>query len=189
MPRFFVFFRTASSCVLWGFSRRSCSAWLPWALARMEYGSKNYLRQKQKVAKIHANVKHQRKDLLDKLSLSLVSRYDVICIENLDLHAMAQDLNFGKSVHDNVWGMFVRMLEYKCRREGKILVKVDRWFPSSQTCSSCGTKNPEVRDLSVREWICPECGAHHLRDRNAAVNIMKEGLAMLEGIRAEKAAA
>jgi putative transposase len=77
---------------------------------------------------------------------------------------------------DNGWGMFLRMLEYKLRDRGGVLIRVDRWYPSSQTCSCCGYKNPEVKDLSVRKWTCPECGAVHDRDINAAENILKEGL-------------
>lgn len=145
-------------------------------LSRMVPGSKHYEEQKQKVARIHAHVKHQRQDFLQKLSTDLVRRYDIICIEDLDMHAMAQALNLGKSVSDNGWGMFVHMLEYKCRNAGKFLIKIGKWVPSSQTCSVCGYKNPEVKDLSVRKWICPVCGTFHDRDQNAAQNILQEGL-------------
>ena len=117
-------------------------------------------------------------DALQKLSTFLVRHYDVICIEDLNMHAMAQSLNFGKPVNDNGWGMFVDMLGYKCRRAGKYLIKIGRWFPSSQACSACGYKNPEVKDPSVKEWACPECGEHHFRDHNAALNILREGLAI-----------
>ena len=147
-------------------------------LSRMEKGSNNYLRQKEKVAKIHAVIKHQRRDFLHKLSSRLVCRYDVICIEDLDMHAMAQTLNLGKSVSDNGWGTFVRMLEYKCRHAGKYIVKIGKWVPSSQACSVCGYLNKDVKDLSVRKWYCPSCGAFHDRDANAAQNILQEGLSI-----------
>lgn len=147
-------------------------------LSRMKRGSKHYENQKFKVAKIHAQVKHQRADFLQKLSTDLVNRYDIICIEDLDMHAMAQSLNLGKSVCDNGWGMFVQMLEYKCRRQGKLLIRIGKWVPSSQTCSVCGCINTDVKDLSIRKWMCPSCGAFHDRDRNAATNILNVGLSM-----------
>lgn len=148
-------------------------------LSHMVKGSNHYNRQKQKVARIHAKIKHQRMDFLQKLSTWFVNTYDIICIEDLDMHAMAQALHLGKSVHDNGWGMFVHMLEYKARRAGKYLVKINRWTPSSQTCSVCGYQNKKVKDLSVRKWICPCCGTFHDRDRNAAINIREEGLRIL----------
>lgn len=148
-------------------------------LSRMQKGSHRYEQQKIKIAKLHAKIKHQRNDFLQKLSTDLVNRYDVICIEDLNMHGMAQSLHLGKSIHDNGWGMFVAMLEYKCRRANKHLVKIDKWYASSQTCSQCGHQNKEVKDLSVREWTCPVCGTHHDRDENAAENIKQKGLWML----------
>ncbi len=148
-------------------------------LSRMQYGSNNYNRQKLKVAKIHAEIKHQRNDMFQKLSTWLVRHYDVICIEDLDMQGMAQSLNFGKSVNDNGWGMFVKMLEYKCNRAGKYFIKIDKWYPSSQTCSVCGYQNHNTKDLSVREWTCPQCGTSHNRDINAFINIRDEGLRLL----------
>ena len=115
-------------------------AWEQHKLSRMVKGSKNYERQKQRAAKVYAKVKHQRRDMLQKLSTWLVRNYDVICIEDLNMHAMAQMMNWGKTVNDNGWGMFVELLEQKCARAGKYLVRVDRWFPSSQTCSCCGIR-------------------------------------------------
>ena len=93
--------------------------------------------------------------------------------------AMSQALNFGKSVSDNGWGMFTVFLKYKLEESGKKLIKVDRFFASSQICSCCGYKNTETKNLSVRAWDCPECGTHHDRDTNAAVNIKNEGMRLL----------
>lgn len=92
---------------------------------------------------------------------------------------MSQTAHFGKSVSDNGWGMFTEFLRYKLEDAGKMLVKIDRFFASSQTCSCCGYKNPATKDLSVREWICPECGTHHDRDVNAAINIRNEGMRLV----------
>ena len=92
------------------------------------------------------------------------------------MKAMAQSLNFGKSVYDNGWGMFTTFLKYKLEELGKRLVKTDKFFASSQLCSVCGYQNPDTRDLSIREWTCPCCKAHHNRDINAAVNIRNEGM-------------
>ena len=93
--------------------------------------------------------------------------YDCVCIENLDMKAMSQALNFGKSVSDNGWGMFVVFLKYKLEDMGKGLVKVDRFFASSQICNACGYKNPETKNLRIRVWDCPQCGTRHDRDVNA----------------------
>ena len=100
----------------------------------------------------------------------------IVCIENLNMQAMAQSLNFGKSVSDNGWGMFTVFLKYKLEELGKRLVKIDKFFASSQICSVCGYQNSETEDLSVREWICPCCQTNHNRDINAAINIRNEGM-------------
>ena len=105
--------------------------------------------------------------------------YDCVCIEDLDMKAMAQSLNFGKSVSDNGWGMFTTFLKYKLEEQGKRLIKVDKFFASSQTCNVCGYKNSYTKNLSVRAWDCPECGAHHDRDINAAINIRDAGVAQI----------
>lgn len=102
--------------------------------------------------------------------------YDCVYVEDLDMKAMAQSLNFGKSVSDNGWGMFVNFLQYKLNDIGKQLVKVDKFFASSQTCSCCGYKNTATKNLGIRAWDCPECGTHHDRDINAAINIRNEGM-------------
>jgi putative transposase len=148
-------------------------------LSRCKLGSNNRNKQRIKVAKLHEKVANQRKDFLHKLSKQLADNYDAVVIEDLNMQGMSQTLNLGKSVADNGWGMFTTMLKYKLEWQGKQLVKVDKWFPSSQLCSDCGFQNPETKDLSVREWICPNCGEKHNRDHNAAINIKNEGIRML----------
>jgi len=148
-------------------------------LSRCKLGSNNRNKQRIKVAKLHEKVANQRKDFLHKLSKQLADNYDAVVIEDLNMQGMSQTLNLGKSVADNGWGMFTTMLKYKLEWQGKQLVKVDKWFPSSQLCSDCGFQNPETKDLSVREWTCPNCGEKHNRDHNAAINIKNEGIRML----------
>ena len=144
-----------------------------------ETPSKRHEKQRLAVAKISAHTANQRKDLLHKKSTAIAKQYDIVCAEDLDMKNMSRSLKLGKSTMDNGYGMFRNMLEYKMAERGKLFVKVGRWFPSSQLCSCCGEKNPAVKNLKVREWICPSCGAHHDRDVNAAVNIRNEGLRML----------
>ena len=145
-------------------------------LSLMQKGSKNRDKQRIRVAKLHEKVANQRKDFLHKQSRQIANAYDCVCIENLDMKAMSQALHFGKSVSDNGWGMFVTFLQYKLKELGKKFVKVDKFFASSQICNVCGYKNPETKNLSIRAWDCPECGTHHDRDKNAAINIRNEGM-------------
>jgi putative transposase len=148
-------------------------------LSKMEKGSNNRQKQRIKVARLHEKVASQRKDFLHKQSRQITNAYDCVCIENLDMKAMSQMLNFGKSVSDNGWGMFTTFLKYKLEEQGKKLVKIDKFFASSQTCSYCGYKNPDTKNLSIRAWDCPECGTHHDRDVNAAINIRNEGMRLV----------
>ncbi|HWQ42359.1 MAG TPA: RNA-guided endonuclease TnpB family protein [Desulfosporosinus sp.] len=147
-------------------------------LAKCTKGSNNRRKQKLKVAKVHEKVANCRKDFLHKRSRELVDSYDVIVIEDLNMKAMSQCLNFGKSVADNAWGMFTTFLKYKLENEGKLLVRVDKWFPSSKTCHYCGEINKGL-ELSDREWTCEFCGCTIDRDYNASKNIRDEGLRLL----------
>ena len=148
-------------------------------LSLMEKGSSNRNKQRIKLAKLHEKVANQRKDFLHKQSRQITNAYDCVCIENLDMKAMSQALNFGKSVSDNGWGMFTAFLQYKLEEMGKRLIKVDKFFASSQLCNVCGYKNTKTKDLSVRAWDCPKCGTHHDRDINAAINIKNEGMRLV----------
>ena len=144
-------------------------------LSRMVPGSNNYRKQQLRIGRIHQRIADIRRDFLNKTSTEIANRFDVVGIEDLNMQAQAQALNFGKAVADNGWGMFTRMLEYKLAERGKYLVKADRMFPSTKTCSICGCKNPDVV-LGVREWTCLGCGAFHLRDENAATNLRNYAL-------------
>ena len=148
-------------------------------LSLMQKGSKNRSKQRIKVANLHEKVANQRKDFLHKQSRQIVNAYDCVCIENLDMRSMSQSLNFGKSVTDDGWGMFVTFLKYKLEETGKRLVKVNKFFASSQICNVCGYKNTATKNLSIRAWDCPKCGAHHDRDINAAINIRNEGMRLV----------
>ena len=145
-------------------------------LSHMEKGSKNRKKQRIIVARLHEKVANQRKDFLHKLSRQITNDYDCVCIEDLNMQAMSQSLNFGKSVADNGWGMFVKFTKYKLEEQGKRLIIVDKFFASSQTCSNCGYVNKGTKDLKIRAWDCPQCGTHHDRDVNAAINIRNEGM-------------
>ena len=152
--------------------------------SRSKRESNNHERIRVIFSRVYEKVTNRRKDFLQKLSTKLVNAYDAIAIEDLELKAMAKHkrggrFSFGKSISDNGWGMFTRMLEYKLEWQGKTLVKIDKWYPSSQLCSKCGYQNSEMKNLSAREWICPKCGAHHDRDHNAAINIKNEGMRIL----------
>ena len=146
-------------------------------LSHCEKGSRNYARQKKKVAKVHEKVRNQRQDFLHKFSRQLADNYDVIGVEDIDMKAMSRSLHFGKSVMDNGYGMFRTFLEYKLAEHGGKLVKVDRWYPSSKRCSCCG-KIKETLSLSERTYTC-SCGNVMDRDVNAAVNIKLEAMRLV----------
>lgn len=147
-------------------------------LSKMQKGSKNRNKQRVKVARIHEKISNQRKDFCHKLSHKLSEEFDYICLEDINLHGIAQALHLGKSTNDNGFGMFRQFLSYKMFKKGKQLIKIDKWFPSSKMCHICGCINSDLK-LSDRTWIC-DCGAILNRDQNAAINIRKVGLSQIQ---------
>jgi len=146
-------------------------------LARKQKGSKNREKARRKVAKIHLKITDSRKDFLHKLTTQLVRENQTIAVETLAVKNMVKNPKLALSISDSGWGEFVRQLDYKCRWYGRNLVKIDRWFPSSKRCSSCG-HIVEKMPLSIRSWQCPKCGTNHDRDINAGKNILAAGLAV-----------
>jgi putative transposase len=147
-------------------------------LSKRKKGSKNRDKQRQKVAKLHEKVANQRKDFLHKLSRQIANAYTAIVIEDLNMRGMAQGLNLAKSTNDNGFGMLKTFLTYKLAEQGKQLVTIDKWYPSSKLCHVCNYKNTELM-LADRVWTCPDCHTEHDRDINAAINIKNEGCRML----------
>lgn len=147
-------------------------------LSRRKKGGSNWQKQKLRVAKLHEKVSNQRKDFLHKESGRLAEAWDAIAIEDLNMQTMSQTLSLGKSTMDNGNGMFRSFLSYKLAERGKPLVRIDKWFPSSRLCGTCGTINKELT-LKDRVWICGGCNTTHQRDENAAWNIQVEGIRML----------
>lgn len=149
-------------------------------LSRKVKGSNRYNKQRIKVAKVHEDITNSRTYFLHNISTALVNTFDLIVLEDLNVSGMLKNHKLAKSISDASWSTFVSMLEYKCNWYGKMLVKIDRFFPSSKTCSSCGHKEDKM-PLSVREWTCPSCDSKHDRDLNASINILKEGWKTLTG--------
>ena len=145
-------------------------------LSRKKKGSRGYENQRLKVARLHEKISNSRTDYLHKCSISLVRRYDTICIEDLNVKGMMKNHFLSKAIADVSWGSFIATLKYKAEWNDKKVVKIDRYFPSSQTCNVCGYINKQTKDLSVREWECPVCHTHHNRDINASINILRFGL-------------
>ena len=145
-------------------------------LSRRKKGSARYGRAKTTLSRIHKRIVNKRQDFLHKLTTSLVRGYEIIGTEHLKPDNMRKNRRLALSISDAGWGEFIRQLEYKATWYGRLVSKISPYFPSSQMCHDCGFKNPEVKNLAVREWTCPNCGDTHDRDENAALNIRREAL-------------
>ncbi|WP_424102063.1 RNA-guided endonuclease InsQ/TnpB family protein [Moorena producens] len=146
--------------------------------ARKKKGSNARSKARKIVAKVYERIGNVRQDYLHKLSRKIVNQNQVVVVENLNVKGMVRNHKLAKAISDLSWGTFVNFLSYKCEKEGKVLIEIDRWFPSSKTCSNCHYRIKEL-PLDVRSWVCPSCGTHHDRDGNAAKNIRAEGIRML----------
>jgi putative transposase len=147
-------------------------------LSRKTKGSKNYKKQRIKVAKQHENIANMRKDFLHQQSTRIVRENQVICLEDLQVKNMVKNRRLAKAISDAAWGMFRKMIIYKAKWYGRTVVIVDKFYPSSKRCNVCGEINPMLT-LSIRKWKCPNCGTIHDRDKNASQNILNEGLRLL----------
>ena len=147
-------------------------------LSRREKGSKNYLKTKEKIARVHAKIKNYRKHYLNDIANEIVDEHDIIVTEDLKVQDMFKDKKkaFNKSLSDAAFSTLRSLIEWKCKIKGKIYYKINTYYPSSQICSYCGYKNSKLKDLSIREYDCPKCGSHNDRDINASLNILFEGL-------------
>ena len=149
-------------------------------LSRKTRGGSNCNKARIKVARLYEKITNQRKDAIHKLSKNIVKSYDIACVETLPVKDMVKNHKLSQSISDASWSEFIRQLSYKAEWYGKELVKIDMFYQSSQTCHECGYVNKNTKDLSVRKWTCPNCHANHDRDVNAAINILSEGLRILE---------
>ena len=149
-------------------------------LSHKEKGSKNWNKQRIKIAKVHEKIHNIRINNLHKISHKLVNENQVIVSENLSVSNMIKNHNLSKAISDCGWYELTRQISYKSDWNNRQYIKIGRFIPSSQTCNCCGVINAETKDLSVREWTCPKCGVHHDRDVNAAKNILNEGLRLLD---------
>lgn len=147
-------------------------------------GSSNRSKQRTRLAAAYKKVANSRRDFLHKLTHNLAIENQVVCVEDLRIKGMLRNRHLAKSISDAAWSEFFRQLGYKLFEHGGVLVKVPTFYPSSQTCHECGYKNPLVKNLAVRHWVCPECGSSHDRDANAAKNILRKGLEQLAELQA-----
>lgn len=147
-------------------------------LSRKQKGSNNRNKQRIRVAKVHEKITNQRDDFLQKISTMLISENQVICIEDLKIKNMVRNHRLARCISSVSWGKFFNMLDYKASWYGNKIIKVPIMYPSSQTCSCCGYKNPLVKNLAIRKWECPNCHTKHDRDTNASMNILNKGLSI-----------
>lgn len=145
-------------------------------MARTNKKSTNYRKQRIKVARTYAKISNKRKDFLHKQTYYLATHYGVVAVEHLHIKGMLKNNKLSKAISTVAWGEFFRQREYKMPKYGGRLLRVDTFYPSSQTCHICGYKNPIVKDCKVRDWDCPKCHTHHDRDINAAKNILSHAL-------------
>ena len=138
--------------------------------------SNNYLKQLKKVQKLHTKIYNSRKDYLNKISNEITNQYDIVCLESLNIKVMVKNKRLSKSISDVAWSEFMRQLEYKATWKGKTIIKISKWFPSSQICSNCGSSTGK-KPLNIRKFDCPECNTKNIdRDINASINIRNYGL-------------
>lgn len=149
-------------------------------LSHRSKNSKNRYKAKIALAKLHEKVANRRNDFLQKLSSKLINENQVIYLEDLQVSNMIKNHKLSKSIQDCSWSTFITMLEYKANRYGRVIIKVNKWYPSSRLCSCCGYKIDKM-PLNIREWTCPNCHTHHDRDINASINILQEGIKIMNG--------
>ena len=137
-----------------------------------EKQSNNWKKGIKQAARLYEHISFQRQDFLHKVSKYIADNYSTVCVETLNIKGMTKNRHLSRAISDCAWGKFLTFLEYKCDK----LIKIDKWFASSQTCSVCGFVNQETKNLAVREWVCPQCGEIHDRDLNASKNILRVGL-------------
>lgn len=147
-------------------------------LSRMRRGGSNYKKQMLTIAKIYTKIRNQRRDWQHKESRKIADQWDIVCVEDIDMKKLAQELHLAKATGENSFGQFRSFLEYKMTQQGKRFITIDKWYPSSKLCRHCGSINTELT-IAERTWICPSCKEVIIRDYNAAINIREAGKAMI----------